>query len=547
MKQLIWIILAATVGMVSCSRSEHHAGIINEAGLLAPIYPDSALTLLSAVEPSELKEDSLKALYYLATASAHKAKESSMASDSLIRFSFEYYRNHRHPEFVKSADLYALYRFWTGDGKGSLKLLDSVMSLPGIPDSLMIQLLQSRIGIGGQEYDCQRNIAYIKKLQNLDRDSVNQLYYKYQLCVNYQFAGQRDSSLILIDELIDYSRSHHITDELSEYEYEKIGVLEEIGRYDESNAQVDYFLNQNPHPSSLPYLRFWKALNYFNKGDYGRATRELAVADSCAGSRDDVDLRYYESFAGPLREFLEYRQRGFITLRQMATLNNSQRERFNRMESTRRETEQNVLRQENRALSLKMENERKTAIIVVVLLLAVIVSLIAVWSVRKRKRAIIEAEERAETLQKMVDEMASPATAAAGQESLRRAMLQQLGIIRMVAETPTEQNREMLRKISSIDSDTNGALVNWKNVYDIIDNLYSNAYSCLHERYGGVLTEKEEQIIVLMMAGFSTKEISVITQQTTATIYVRKSSVRKKLGVPEKEDIVAFLRQEGNC
>ena len=50
---------------------------------------------------------------------------------------------------------------------------------------------------------------------------------------------------------------------------------------------------------------------------------------------------------------------------------------------------------------------------------------------------------------------------------------------------------------------------------------------------------------MLMMAGFSTKEISVITGQTTATIYVRKTSIRKKLGAPEKEDIIAFLRNEG--
>lgn len=43
---------------------------------------------------------------------------------------------------------------------------------------------------------------------------------------------------------------------------------------------------------------------------------------------------------------------------------------------------------------------------------------------------------------------------------------------------------------------------------------------------------------------FSTKGISVITGQTTSTIYVRKSSVRKKLGVPEKEDIVRFLHDQ---
>ena len=99
----------------------------------------------------------------------------------------------------------------------------------------------------------------------------------------------------------------------------------------------------------------------------------------------------------------------------------------------------------------------------------------------------------------------------------------------------------MLRRISSIDGDTNGGLVAWEKVFEIIDNLYSGFYSNLHKKYGDTLNSKEEQIIVLMVAGFSTKEISVITGQTTSTIYVRKSSIRKKLGVPEKEDIVRFL------
>lgn len=146
---------------------------------------------------------------------------------------------------------------------------------------------------------------------------------------------------------------------------------------------------------------------------------------------------------------------------------------------------------------------------------------------------------RIEALQKMVDEYkATPATDAS---AVRGIMLKQLGIIKMVAETPTEQNREMLRRISAIDGETNGELVDWGKVFEMIDSLYSGFYSKLHRQYEGQLTSKEEQIIVLMLAGFSTKEISVITGQTTSTIYVRKSSIRKKLGVPEKEDIVEFL------
>lgn len=537
-------VMVGAVLVASCGKDGNEK--LQQAMQVLDERPDSALALVTDIDPSELKADSLKALYYLVKASVHKASESSMAADSLVRFSFEYYRNRDINRFVRSADLYALHRFWAGDGKGSLELLDSMAALSDIPDSLMIRLLRTRIGVGGAEFDCRRNIGYIKRLQELDKDSANQIEYKYQLCENYQFTSDGDSALTIIDELIDYARSNHLGEDLFKYEYEKAGILEELGRYDESNLRVGYILEHAPHNSAIPYLRFWKALNYFNMGDFARSGHELAMADSCAKGLADVDNNYYESFAGPLREFLEYRRKGSIRLTQLATLNNTQRDQFNRMESIRRDTEQDALRQENRALILKAQNERKTAIIIIVLLAAIIIGLAAIWNIQKRKRKTIEAEERSETLEKLIKEMSASDSTSNAQEALRRAMLQQLGIIKMVAETPTEQNREMLRKISSIESDTNGALVDWKNVYDIIDNLYSGFYSRLHESHGDVLTDKEEQIIVLMMAGFSTKEISVITTQTTATIYVRKSSVRKKLGVAEKEDIVAFLRHEAS-
>lgn len=196
-------------------------------------------------------------------------------------------------------------------------------------------------------------------------------------------------------------------------------------------------------------------------------------------------------------------------------------------------------------MALKAESEHKTVVILVISLVALIVIVGAVWVIRLRRHRERENEERIEALQKMVDEYkAAPAKQDAeikDSAALRGAMLRQLGIIKMVAETPTEQNREMLRKISSIEGETGGELVDWRNVFEMIDNLYSGFYGKLHDKYGSVLTLKEEQIIVLMVAGFSTKEISVITGQTTSTIYVRKTSVRKKLGVPEKEDIVRFL------
>ncbi len=542
---LFVVLLTASI-CTSCSRAKHQSEIISAAEQVVYENPDSALTLLNDIDPLEIETDSLKAAYYLLKASAHKANGNSMDPDSLVRFSFEFYKNHDNNRFVQSAGLYASHLFWAGDKKGAIDLVDSVASLKDIPDSLMIALLSTRIEVGGTGFDCEGNIAAIKRLQSLDRNPENQIEYKYQLCENYQLAGYYDEALATIEALIDYAGINHLKDVRHQYEYEKIGILEELGRYDESNMLADYFLSHASDSTAIPFLHFWKALNYFNMGNHPQASRELSLADSCAVHLNAADKNYYESFAVPLRGFMEFRQTGAIRLSQFAILNNARHKQFSRMEATRQETGRNMLRQENRNLILKSQNQHKTAVIIIVVLAAIIIALTAYWNIQKRKRKTIEAEERAETLQNMIDEMKSPQTGRDTADALRKAMLQQLGIIKMVAETPTEQNREMLRKISSVQSGTRDALVNWQNVFDIIDNLYSGFYSRLHKLYGDILTDRELQIIVLMVADFSTKEISVVTSQSTATVYVRKTSIRKKLGVPGKEDIVAFLRNVMN-
>ena len=437
-------------------------------------------------------------LYAIVVGTAHKVGENSMVADSLTRFAFEYYRDNDFKRFLQAGDLYALHKFWLGEGNGSLSLLDSLIVLPNVPKDSKIILLRTRMLIGGAEFDCKRNISFIRELQSLDTVSSHQTEYLYQLCENYQYAGKNDSALILIDELIDCAQRNHLENDQFKYTYEKVGILEELGRYEESNRLVDYILEHAPHNSAIPYLRFWKALNYFNLGNFTKSQQHLTYADSCAVSRDDVDNNYYESFAAPLREFLKYREDGTIGISQLAIFNNSLRNQYQRMEFTRLESDKNILKSENRALTFKSQSERKTYIIVIVSLIALILVAGGAWLLQKRKRKTVEAEERAETLQRMVDELQKPSVPSDNQETLRRAMLQQLNIIKMVAETPTEQNREMLRKISSVDNNADGPLINWANVYEIVNNLHSGFYTKLHDRYGDTISEKEEQAIVLL-------------------------------------------------
>ena len=545
MGKIIYLLLIL-VALASCSNRSRYDINIRNAEQLMPSNPDSALTILEAIEASYLKTDSIKAKYYYLKAYGHMSCNRSMIGDSLIYFAHNYYRGKDIVKDIRSGTALAWYKFWIGDTSGSIAILDSLAMLHDVPDSLIVQTLRTRVMLGASEYQGSQIIPLAKKLHTLESDTLKKMEAKYMLMAGYEYAGETDSALYIANELIDYTRSHHLGDKQFLFMIEKAQLLTESGRDGESDRLIgEIFTKAGPDNGAADMLHFQYAINALNRGDVNGATHHLEIADSLASKFRGDDDAYFRNYSNLLHAMIEFKRTGHIKLMHINGLNNRQSEQLNRMKASQWESERSALHQQNRALALKAENDRKTAAIIIISLAALLILGGSVWIARTRRQRERDNEERIEALQKMIDEYKSaPAqkTEKAGSSAVRSIMLKQLGIIKMVAETPTEQNREMLRKISSIDGETNGELVDWGKVFEIIDNLYSGFYSRLHQNYGSLLNPKEEQIIILLMAGFSTKETSVITGQTTSTIYVRKSSIRKKLGVPEKEDIVAFLK-----
>lgn len=545
MRKIIYLFLVIVI-LASCSKSEvRRDQEISQAEQLMESNPDSGLAILEAIDPSDLKVDSLKAKFHYLRAYSHLKANRSMIADSLISFAHNYYRGKDIVKDMRSGLALAWYKFWVGDTPGSIAMLDSLAELHDVPDSLMAQTLRIRVLLGASEYQGQQIIPLAKRLYQLETDSLRRIEAKYMLMGGYLYAGMVDSALNIETELIDYARRHKLGDWEFQFTVERAQLLSEAGREDESDSLIgEIFRKAGPENGGADLLHFQYALNALNRGDVSSAVSHIAIADSLADKMRGDDDPYFRSYSNMLHAMVDLKRTGRVKLIQITGLNNRQTERFNRMKASQWESERGALNQQNKALALKAESRQKTVIILVVSLFALIILGCSAWIIRVRHQRERDNEERIEALQKMVDEyratpMQDPGTTDSS--ALRGAMLKQLGIIKMVAETPTEQNREMLRKISAIDGETNGELVDWGKVFEMIDSLYSGFYSKLHRQYGEQLTPKEEQIIVLMVAGFSTKEISVITGQTTSTIYVRKSSIRKKLGVPEKEDIVEFL------
>lgn len=547
MRKIIYLLLVI-VALASCSKSEsRYDKEISQAERLMPGNPDSALAILESIDPSDLKVDSLRAKINYLKAYGHMKANRSMVSDSLISFAHNYYRGKDIVKDIRSGTALAFYKFWVGDTPGSITMLDSLTRLPRVPDSLMVEALRIRVLLGAAEYQGRQIIPLAKRLYALETDTLRKIEAKYMLLAGYEYAEETDSAILLVDELISYARSHKWGDKQFQFMVEQAQLLTESGREGESDRLVDeIFSKAGPDNGAAYLLHFQYAINALNRGDVNRAAHHLAVADSMAIKLREEDNAYFRSYSNLLHAMIDFKQTGRIKLTHINGINNRQTERFNRAKASQWESERGALQQHNRALALKADSEHKTMVILVISIVALLIAGGSAWIIILRRQRERDNEERIEALQKMVDEYKSAPvkeTEITDSSALRGIMLRQLGIIKMVAETPTEQNREMLRKISSIDGETNGELVDWENLFELIDRLYSGFYNKLHRKYGELLTQKEEQIIVLMLAGFSTKEISVITGQTTSTIYVRKSSIRKKLGVPEKEDIVAFLKQ----
>ena len=185
--------------------------------------------------------------------------------------------------------------------------------------------------------------------------------------------------------------------------------------------------------------------------------------------------------------------------------------------------------------------------------IGVLVLLFVAYRIRLRNKERItrlaEAEDRIDTLSRMLEE-AQKATSEEEKDQafIKRILLQQLGVIRLVANTPTAQNQALLRQLAEIGNDEAPAeeLIVWSDLYPIINRLFDNFHTRLMQRFGSVLTDKEVQTCCLVCVGFSTKEIAVITRQAIGTVYVRKSSARQKMGAPDGADIVEWVRESMN-
>lgn len=252
------------------------------------------------------------------------------------------------------------------------------------------------------------------------------------------------------------------------------------------------------------------------------------------------------AYIGMLQTALQFKQSGKLPGVMMRKVTKTIHRNFQLSQFDRQTALESVIELGEDKSALRLQKQRLWLLIFGIVIIVIIGIVITYIVLNRRKQRLIEAEERIETLNRMVRD-AEKESGPDKETVLKRMVLQQMGILKTFASSPTAQSEEALRKISNIGfsgDSPNRQLLDWDSLYTMVDELYDGFHSKLLKHYPDFFTEKEIQLICLLRADFSTKEISFLTGQSSASIYVRKSTIRKKLGTPENGNFMAQIETQ---
>ena len=550
--------------MVSCSVRRDRERIDTAEELLYSSR-DTAELLIRQVERLERLDDEHLAKYWFVICDLHANSMQSLSEDSMICWASEYYRTQWEEEHGDARHMIlsgldeAMYFWWNGDKARTQEVLqrqknyaDEVAELTG-EHLWQVIILRVSAEIAMRDYDYEHVREYTETLIGLDNgkaihlDEVERVY--NALAIVYFSLGEYDKMEKCFEKAIAQAADSAFIVNVVRRNY--ADLLGEIGQTDRAIQMLEELTAQYREAGNWLQVESLYSLSrlWLNKGDKQRAERYMRVAEELFAKykeSSEFDPATEAAFLAH-RQVLEYAQKGAYHFFPLVQYHNhwSEKDYIRYRVAEAKERSMSDLRERN--LYLTISRQRQMIVIIMLFFVTLGGILLFVYLYRRRQRMLLEKEEEIEALRNML----AAADKKDDKESVRKLMLQQLGVIKTIAGTPTEANQQLLARLMALNEETANALIDWPSIYQTIDLVYDGFYTRLVQKYGAtdqsndpahpVLNEKELQLCCLLKADFSTKEINMLTRQSLQTIYQRKTQVRQKLGLNEAEDITKIL------
>ena len=556
MKEMMknWIVLILSVALFASCSIRRDRERIEMAEALLYTNRDSTELLLRQVERPERLDDEHLAKYWFVTCDLHANSMQSLSEDSMICWAADYFRHQWLEEHGDARNMMlsgleeAMYWWWNDNQEKTQEVLqrqkvyaDEVAELTG--DNLwqvVILRVSAELAMRNHEYERVRD--YTETLIGLDDgkavhlDEVERVY--NALGIVYFSLGDYDKMEQAFEKAIANASDSVFILYVVRRNY--ADLLGETGQTDRAIRMHEELVAQyrKSEDAVLMQIESLHSLSrlWLNKGDKKRAERYMRDAeDLFQAHKESISSPNAEAGLLAHRQVLDYASHGAYQMMPLAQYNERWQEadyvRYRIAEA--KERSMRDLRERN--LYLTISRQRQIILMIAIIFFALGIILL-VWSLsRRRKRMLMEKEEEIETLRSLLN------ANSANTESVQQLMLRQLGIIKTIAGTPTKANQHLLAQLTALDENKAAALIDWQSIYQTIDGVYNQFYTRLIREHGEVLNEKEIQLCCLLRAGFSTKEINMLTRQSMQTIYQRKTQVRQKLDFQEADDIAEKL------
>jgi len=576
-KLLIWTIGAMALCLMSaCANGDVER--VQKAEELLTVNRDSAMAILrEVVRPDRLPEES-KALYWFCVADIRANTMQSLSEDSMICWAAQYFRDRWLQDgayedyMMKTGMEEAFYWWWNDDKEKAQQVLQRQQQYAAeIAEKKgehiwEVILLRISAELAMRDYDYEHVRDYTEALIRLGDekaihlDEVARVY--NGMAITYFYLGEYDKMEESFEKAIAQTSDSAFIVNVVRRNY--ADLLGEIGQTDRAIKMLEDLTEEYRQADSWLQVESLYSLSrlWLNKGDKQRAERYMReVEELFAKYKESAEFDpAAEAAFLAHRQVLEYAQKGSYHCFPLVQYHNHWSEtdyvRYRVTEAKERSIRD--LRERNLYLTISRQRQM---LFIVVLLFAGMGAILLIWGLsRRRKRLLLEKEEEIETLRGIInkglsDQVPSDPVPSTKEADIRKLMLQQLGVIKTIAGTPTEANQQLLARLMALNEETANALIDWPSIYQTIDLVYDGFYTRLVQKYGNVqgnnvqgtkehgplLNEKEIQLCCLLKADFSTKEINMLTRQSLQTIYQRKTQVRQKLSLAEAEDITTAI------
>ena len=554
MKNTFYILIALLLLMVACGRPSGNAPLsaeLQRAEDLMYSHLDSALHILQDMTPP--KDELNRATWALLLTQA-KYRCLIEQNDSLINISYEYFNKKENSErkallfYLKGGLLYEKNQY-----EHALKFyLKADEEIEKCSNDTLGYLITSHICMiyaYQKLYDYAIEYGWKSNKHAMKSKHINYIIMSYIRIARANGTVDLEEAVNCYEKAISIANEHKLINLKASALVEVAGVYkhDDIKNYSKALSCIKEAMRIRENKTDQSYIVLGDLFRRMNEPDsaycyLSKAAKSKNIHTSRSAYKSLYDM---SQDIGHYKEAVEYSSKMW---EMQDSINNIARNKA-LIEMQEKYDQQRVKDEMTAKMALQQQRTWMAVCIGIVIIIAISSFIAYRIRIRNKERItrLAEAEERIETLNHLLEEAQKEPSPDAGQDDtfFKRILLQQLGIIRMVANTPTAQNQALLRRLAETGNDEMPAeeLIAWKDLYPIIDRLYDNFYTRLMERFGSVLTDKEVQTCCLLCAGFSTKEIAVITRQASGTVYVRKSSSRQKMGAPDGADIVEWVKE----